>query len=146
MGKKNGGLKPHERPSIIKTALSQRKSIVDLESERCASISFRHLDNSQGASIETWAKKGLFHQTIERLRSICLKPLKSQKGENYDVYNSFPKTSQYSHPSFVPEDAIWARFHLTGINVVAGHIHRNVFYVVFLDDRHGFWETDIQNK
>jgi len=146
MAKNKGGFKPHERPSIIKKAISQRKSIEDIDSEKCASISFRHIDSSQGATINEWAEKGLFEQTIEKLRTICLKSLTSQKGENYHIYNSFPNNSIYSHPIFVPEDAIWARFHLTGINVVAGHIYRNVFYVVFLDNKHGFWEIDRQKK
>lgn len=140
MVKKKGGLKPHEITSIIKKAIAQRKSIIDIDSEKCASISFRHFDSSQGSTINDWAAQGLFDQTIEKFKTICLKPLETQKGENYVVYNSFPANSIYSHPAFVPEDAIWARFHLTGVNVVAGHVYRNVFYVVFLDNKHGFWE------
>ena len=143
---KKGKVKPHQRTSIIKKAISQRKSIVDVDSEQCASISFRHLDSSQGASISVWAQNGLFEQTIEKFKSICLQPLQSQKGENFDVYDDFPPKSSYSYPPFVPEDAIWARFHLTGVNIVAGHIYRNIFYVVFLDNKHGFWEIDRQKK
>lgn len=143
---KKGKIKPHQKTSIIKKAISQRKSIVEVDSEQCAAISFRHLDSSQGASISNWAQHGLFEQTIAHLKSICLKPLETQKGENFDVYNRFPDKSSYSHPTFVPEDAIWARFHLTGVNVVAGHIYRNIFYIVFLDNQHGFWEIDRQKK
>lgn len=139
-------IKPHQKTSIIKNVIAKRKSIIEVDSEKCASISFRHLDSSQGATISDWAQNGLFDQTIEKLKSICLSPLDSQKGENYDIYNTFPATSSYIHPSFVPEDAIWARFHLTGVNVVAGHIYRNIFYVVFLDNKHGFWEMDKQKK
>ena len=136
---KNGKLKPHKKKSLIKEALEKRISVSDIDSEKCASISFRHLDTHQGASISDWAQNGLFDQTITTFKTICQKPLDTQKGNTFDVYNSYPSNSEYKHPSFVPEDAIWARFHLTGINVVAGHVYRNVFYVVFLDDKHGFW-------
>jgi hypothetical protein len=138
--------KPHQKSSIIKNAIAIRKTIIEVDSEKCASISFRHLDFSQGSSITEWAQNGLFEQTIEHLKSICLDPLETQKGKNYDIYNTFPKASSYTHPSFVPEDAIWARFHLTGINVIAGHIYKNIFYIVFLDNKHGFWEMDKQKK
>jgi hypothetical protein len=138
--------KPHKKKSIIKSTLELKSSIKDVFSEECASISFRHLDISQGSTIDEWSQQGLFNQTIEKFKTICLKPLEAQKGENFHVYNTFPSNSKYTHPKFVPEDAIWARFHLTGINVVAGHIYKSIFYVVFFDNQHGFWEINKQKK
>jgi len=73
-----------------------------------------------------------------------------------EVYNQFPSKSDFSHPQFVPHEAMWARFRLEGSTRLIGFMipaeydgtaHQktkmlfdsNVFYVVFLDKDHRFY-------
>ena len=76
----------------------------------------------------------------------------------FSIYGNFPRISDYKHPKHVPHEAKWARFRLEydmrliGF-VVPDELHNktckrtsamfdsNTFYIVFLDDEHGFYKT-----
>jgi hypothetical protein len=56
-------------------------------------------------------------------------------------YKSFPPDSEFRHPRHVPADADWYVMHIEGLPCIAGHMVKNVFYLVFLDKNHKFWPT-----
>lgn len=105
-------------------------------------ISFKYLDREQGQTFEEWETEGILARTIEKLRNYCCNTLKSSIGDGLTIYDSFPKVSDFVKPRHVPEDAQWARIHITGLQVVAGYVNRNVFNVVFLDKDHRFCITE----
>jgi hypothetical protein len=81
---------------------------------------------------------------IETIQGYCCRPLLEQvDGDKFTIYGDFPpkERTRFTPPTFVPEDANWARIHVTGPAVVVGHIIENTFYVVFLDKTHKFYLT-----
>ena len=70
-----------------------------------------------------------------------------------EIYGSFPKKSDFTHPKHVPIDVNWARFRLEsdmrligflippntdGISMAAV----NTFFIVFLDQGHRFYLSE----
>jgi hypothetical protein len=68
-------------------------------------------------------------------------------------HDGFPSLSDFKHPSHVPEDVLWGRFRIDNDTRLAGFViprcfgdekskqyDLNTFYVVFLDDNHGFYK------
>lgn len=109
-------------------------------------VSFQYLDTGQkyGSSWRDWQKVGLLSKAMETLQGYCNRPLLEQVcGNKFTMYNDFPPKEKtlFEHPEHVPEDACWARIHITGAAVLAGHISRDTFYVVFLDKTHKFFLT-----
>ena len=114
----------------------------------CFVISFKHLDRTQGASLEDWDKEHRLHHAIEVLGGYCQRSLRSQMSEKFTIYGGYPKPEKagYNKPTYISEDAEWARIHITGTQIVAGHVFKNTFYVVFLDSEHKFYKTSLQDK
>lgn len=104
-------------------------------------FSFIHLSKDQGASFQQWNEEGKLLAALERLREYSSKKI-SQTDTTFNIYGDFPPKTNFRHPKYIPEDALWARIHVDGKHVIAGHIVRNVFYVVFLDSNHSFWITE----
>lgn len=89
-------------------------------------------------------KQVFFQKCWKFFRVIAADPLLEQVDNNkFSIYGDFPPKHKtlFDCPAFVPEDANWARIHITGAAVVAGHIVQDTFYVVFLDKSHKFWLT-----
>ena len=63
-------------------------------------------------------------------------------GKKFVIYGDFPKHSKFTFPTYVPPDANWARIHINGLHVLAGHVVKNIFYIVFMDNSHSFWEME----
>ena len=101
-------------------------------------ISLRHFDPRQGQTFSEWEEKNILAQTMETLRNYCCDSIQNQLGEKFTIYGDFPSDSEFYHPKHVPEDAEWARIHINGTVIVAGHVERNIFHVVFLDKDHRF--------
>lgn len=109
-------------------------------------FSFQYFDSSQkfASSFKDWQSVGLLSKAIETITGYCAKPLLSQvDGDKFAIYGEFPPKERtgFEFPKHVPEDAEWARIHITGTAVLAGHVVGNIFYVVFLDKTHKFWLT-----
>ena len=141
-------IKPHLQKRFIQSVLeSKAKNISDLNNE-CFVISFRHLDRNQGDSFNTWQKEGKLATALDVLYGYCQRPLDKQFSDNFKLYGNYPPNDKagYRFPPYVPEDAKWARIHINGTQILAGHIVRNVFYIVFLDPNHSFYKTDIQDR
>lgn len=134
--------KAHNRPSLI---AGQSNLTRDIPSNLLA-FNFKFLDQTQGQTIEDWGQCGLLPEAFEVFRCYSSQYVPDAYGDRFKCYKGFPTHSEFSHPRHVPEDAIWASMHLRGKPCVIGHMHENVFYVVFLDKDHRFYPTDIQDR
>lgn len=130
--------------SALLTKLEQKKT----QSKKIENfkVSFQFVDSSQkfGSSFKDWQKEGLLALTLEVFQGYCQRPLWEQvRTDKFTVYNDFPPCDKtmFEKPKHVPEDACWARIHINGSAVVAGHIVDDTFYVVFLDKTHKFFLT-----
>ncbi len=117
------------------------KSIKELGLDEYMVFSFINLSQDQGASFENWREDGLLVKALECLKHYSGKKV-YQTDTTYTIYGDFPPKTKYYHPKNVPPDAKWARIHVDGKHIIAGHIVKNVFYVVFLDSDHSFWVTE----
>jgi hypothetical protein len=141
MGSK-GGKFSTKRKSIM--AGASEKEIYDQE----FLLSFKHLDRIQGQRLSDWDDIGILSQAIETLWGYCGESLVSQSNnKKFTIYGDFPPKDKtdFTHPKHVPEDARWARIHITGKICVIGHVVRNIFNVVFLDMEHRFWISEKKN-
>lgn len=137
-----------KKASIITKSLEEKKaiSIKNTEIKGNFKISLSHLDKEQkfGSGYADWQKAGLLSKFFETFQGYCCRPLLSQvDGDKFTIYGDFPKKdyTEFKYPEHVPEDANWARIHINGVSVVAGHIVEDTFYVVFLDKTHSFYLT-----
>ncbi len=138
-------LQKHKTKSIISETLEAKKTLKNTNFENFK-VSFQYLDTSQkfGSAFRDWQKVGLLSKMMEVLQGYCCRPLREQvDGDKFTIYNGFPprEKTRFEYPSMVPEDALWARIHITGSAIIAGHILQDTFYVVFLDKSHKFWLT-----
>ncbi|MCK9282627.1 MAG: hypothetical protein M0P71_18575 [Melioribacteraceae bacterium] len=144
---KKSKVKPHKKESffadIIKSQKeAQAKNLVD---DEYFLFSLRQLDSTQGQTFEFWQDNMILADLMNVLQGYCCNKLKSQVDKNkFTIYGDFPRAenTEFNHPKHVPEDARWARIHITGEHILAGHIVGNVFYIVFLDYHHKFWISD----
>jgi hypothetical protein len=139
-------IKPHQRKSILTQTIENRPTLKTLSGDRFV-MSFEHLDKSQGATFREWDDAGILSRAMDTLEGYCHAPLRAQTDEKFTIYGDFPpgnKTS-FSHPVHVPEDAEWARLHITGDQCIAGHVVQNTFYLVFLDTNHSFWFSELKH-
>lgn len=136
--------KKHTQSSISEALQSKKKSTnTSFENFK---VSFQYIDTNQkyGSGFKDWQNVGLLSKMLEVFQGYCCRPLLEQvDGSKFTIYGDFPpkEKTYFEHPPNVPEDANWARIHVTGSAVVAGHIVYDTFYVVFLDKTHKFWLT-----
>ena len=110
----------------------------ELGNDKRIVFSFLHFCKNQGATFEEWNEEGKLCKAFEILENYSKKYIRDED-KTYAIYGDFPPNTDFVHPSNVPDDACWARFHVDGQHIIAGHIVNNVFYVVFLDSNHKFW-------
>lgn len=110
-------------------------------------FNFKFLDPAQGQSFGEWEQEGLLSQAFDVFKNYSSQKMASSFSERFKCYKGFPPgdKTEYQHPTHVPEDAKWASMHLQGEPCVIGHIHQNVFYVVFLDKNHKFWISELKH-
>lgn len=131
--------------------VKEKASVNDNERTSNFKLSFQYLDTTQkyGSGFKDWQKAGLLSKALETLQGYCCSPLLKQvDGDKFSIYGAFPASinTMFDYPQNVPEDANWARIHITGPCVVVGHIVNDTFYVVFLDKTHKFWLTKKRRK
>lgn len=135
-------IKNHLRENPLKNI---KKTSIKEEDQNHFVISFKHLDKNQGQTFHEWERDGILAQALNTLSNYCHDTLQNQCfTENFKSYGNFPPSNktEYYFPQHVPLDAEWAAMHVNGRQCLAGHIFRNVFYVVFLDKNHKFWISD----
>jgi len=133
--------KPHERKSIIQKTLEKKKSIASIDADETFHVNFGQLDQTQGNTLDGWDGTHNLAHAIEVLCGYCKRPLIGQFSKKFTNYGDFPEKARknYFPPIHVPEDANWARIHVTGSQCIIGHFIRNIFFIVFLSDDHDFW-------
>jgi hypothetical protein len=69
---------------------------------------------------------------------------KNNLTENEDTYKLLGRRKEPKHVT--PDN--WAVIHIkpNSKEVVAGFLENDVFYIVFLDKEHDFWDTDLQER
>nr|WP_314289561.1 hypothetical protein [uncultured Capnocytophaga sp.] len=118
--------------------------------KRSISFSFQYLDNTQGQTLKEWEAEGLLADFIERTQQISQytveESLRLQYIKQYTKV-AFPPTSKFKEPKHITPDN-WAVIHIKpkSKEVVAGFLENDVFYIVFLDKEHNFWDTDLQDR
>lgn len=134
-----------KQPSVINSTLNSKKKVEDSIVSNFK-VSFQYLDTSQkfGSSFKDWQHAGLLSKMMETLSGYCCRSLTEQVDKDkFTIYGDFPPAdkTEFKYPEHVPEDAKWARIHITGAAVIAGHVISDTFYVVFLDKTHRFYMT-----
>ena len=118
--------------------------------KRSISFSFQYLDNTQGQTLKEWEAEGLLADFIVRTQQISQHTveecLRLQYIKQYTKV-TFPPTSKFKEPKHITPDN-WAVIHIKpkSKEVVAGFLENDVFYIVFLDKEHNFWDTDLQDR
>ncbi|TXJ27112.1 MAG: hypothetical protein E6Q24_09315 [Chitinophagaceae bacterium] len=138
--------KPHQTKSVIKEYTEERARASIDDVEECFVISLKHFDRKQGQRFHEWQESGMLADALETLSGYCSLPLYKQYSDKFTLYGNFPERSAYTHPPHVPQDANWARIHVDGTHILAGHVFRNTFFVVFLDQDHTFYITKGANN
>lgn len=120
---------------------------------------FKYFDNSQqaGQDFNNWTHEQLI-KLLNKLKHYCGNTIQfwqqqkigGGKQSVLEIYDNFPRKSEFCHPRHVPFDVSWARFRLEGDMRLIGFvlpgnecanygISPNTFYIVFLDDKHKFY-------
>ena len=126
------------------------EAIGDKNKKRRISFSIQYLDNTQGQSLKEWEAEGLLANLMLKIQQISQhtveESLRCQFIKQYTKV-SFPPTSKFKEPKHVTPDN-WAVIHIKpeSKEVVAGFLENDVFYIVFLDKEHDFWDTDLQDR
>ncbi|QTE36537.1 hypothetical protein J3L18_25965 [Mucilaginibacter gossypii] len=140
-------IKPNQKKSIIAEAIEKKKSVSDLVDNGLFKISFEHFDREQGQRFEEWQESKMLGEALNTLWNYCFQPLFKQYSDKFTVYGDFPPSNktEFSHPKQVPQDAKWARIHVNGLHCLIGHVIYDTFYLVFLDQEHKFWISELKN-
>ena len=126
------------------------EAIGDKNKKSRISFSIQYLDNTQGQSLKEWEAEGLLADLMLKIQQISQhtveESLRCQFIKQYTKV-SFPPTSKFKEPKHVTPDN-WAVIHIKpeSKEVVAGFLENDVFYIVFLDKEHDFWDTDLQDR
>ncbi|WP_273087209.1 hypothetical protein [Capnocytophaga gingivalis] len=126
------------------------EAIGDKNKKRRISFSIQYLDNTQGQSLKEWEAEGLLADLMLKTQQISQHTVEeSLRLEYIKQYTkvAFPPTSKFKEPKHITPDN-WAVIHIkpNSKEVVAGFLENDVFYIVFLDKNHEFWDTDLQDR
>lgn len=138
------GFQKNKKPTFNELILKTKKESLNVDRSDHFVISFADFDNQQSDSFEDWQDKGLLANALATLSGYCKASLESQlRTDKFTHYGNFPPKghTKFQAPSYITEDANWARIHVNGKSIIAGHYLKNKFYVVFLTDEHNFYLT-----
>ena len=145
MGKGSKGIhkSASQRTSLIAGQANRKENIP----EGLLSFNFKFLDTTQGQTFEEWEKLQLLSQAFAVFKNYSAQTISEAFNDKFKTYKDFPPKDKtdFTHPKHVPEDARWASMHIQGKPCVIGHVHYNVFYVVFLDKEHAFYKTELKH-
>lgn len=109
-------------------------------------FNFKDFDRNQippGQSFEQWQEKGLLSKLLDKLSYISQCNITEAQQKGYlTIYKKFPERSDFKIPNYFEGKVNWAAIKDIGGQKprVAGYVHENVFYVVFLDMNHLFYK------
>lgn len=129
-------------------------------------FNLHYLDLNQPIGLRDELSADFLTQLLEKLKNFSEQdlshwvtmPAGRGNGNMYQIYDKFPKNSEFNHPASVPHDAVWGRFRvdrtirLAGFTIPSILNHKlcsqekfrfctNTFYVVFIDLHHKFYAT-----
>jgi hypothetical protein len=118
-------------------------------------VSYYYLDRSQGQTLEQWSKTEgrllRWENIIQRLNNCNVQQAITQKiiirydKLEADIHN-MPKKSKWKYPqTIISKDIIWCKIVVMQLVRVIGFMEDNIFYVVFLDEKHEFYPTEPNN-
>jgi hypothetical protein len=129
-----------------KGLLSGQANKAGIDPTATLALCLKHFDPNQTQKFEDWEAEKLLSKMLKKIQGYsgchylqCFNP-------KFKQYKSFPPTSEFKHPAHVPQDADWYVMHIEGLPCIAGHMVKNLFYLVFLDKDHKFWPSNIQNR
>ncbi|SDE14933.1 hypothetical protein SAMN04490189_4456 [Pseudomonas koreensis] len=133
--------------------------------ERCK-FNFSFLDLSKPEALKDELSIEFFNELFEKLKHYSTQPISywtteaagRGNGTMLEIYKTFPKRSDFVHPTSVPHEAVWGRFRMDRTVRLAGFFvpnelnHKlckkekyrfctNTFYVVYVDLHHRFYVT-----
>lgn len=118
-------------------------------------VSYIYLDRSQGQTLEKWDQtKGRllrWENIIQRLNTLTVaQALQSRTIIPYNDLDTddhnMPKKSKWKYPEHLRNKEItWCKIVIMQLVRVIGFLEDNVFYVVFLDEKHEFYPTEPKN-
>lgn len=109
-------------------------------------FNFKDFDRNQippGQSFEQWQTDGLLSKLLEKLTYVSQCNITEAQQKGYlTIYRDFPERSDFKIPQYFEGDVNWAVIKDIGGQKarVAGYVHENVFYIVFLDKEHKFFK------
>ncbi len=109
-------------------------------------LCLKHFDRNQRQTFEEWEAEGLLSKMLKKIQGHSGTHYLRCFNSRFKPYKEFPPNSEFKHPAHVPPDADWHVMHIEGLPCIAGHMVKNVFYLVFLDKEHKFFPTDLQNR
>lgn len=155
--------KHNSRKQSFLKKLPLEESVSDVvEAKGKLSFSFKYFDGSQeaGQDFKDWTEKQK-QELLEKLRdysreskSYWLSQRAGVRGlKILEIYNSFPRNTDFSYPRHVPCEVKWARFRMESAVRLIGffiddtiaakfNISTDIFYVVFLDKDHRFYKME----
>jgi hypothetical protein len=126
--------------------LAGQATKADIDPTATLVLCLRHLDPNQSQTFGEWERDGLLSQMLRTIQGYSGTPYLQCFNRRFKRYRAFPANSEFKHPRHVPADADWCVMHIDGLPCIAGHMVKNVFYLVFLDKEHKFFPTDIQER
>ena len=100
---------------------------------------------TQGATFAKWQDDKFLAQACERLKDFSSMKIKSCFSSTFKQYGNWPGHAKLKCPRYVSEKANWASMHIQGKPCFGGHLEKNVFNIVFLDEDHNLWPTHKKN-
>lgn len=119
--------------------------------KRVINFNFSKIVPNKEQTLKTWSDEGLLIILIERIKIVgaLTREEAIHQGliKEYPSKIGFPVNSKLKKPTYLNPKQ-WAVMHLTStsVEVVAGYIENDIFYIVFLDKYHEFWPTDLQSR
>lgn len=118
-------------------------------------ISYIYLDRAQGQSLEQWDRTAgrllRWENIVQRLNTLTVAQALAQqdiiKYNNLDADQfNMPKNSMWKYPAHLNHlKIVWCKIIVMQLVRVIGFMDDNVFYVVFLDEKHEFYPTEPKN-
>lgn len=114
------------------------------------SISFRYFQNHDklpAQSLENWHEDGKLLDMLNSLVHICQNNITAlQSSKRISLYGSFPEkqVNAFDLPEKLSERENWGTIRNVGGQLprIAGFMRDNVFYIVYLDKEHQFYQSE----
>lgn len=155
--------KTNPRKDKLLESLPKDESVSDIsDAKGKLSFSLKYFDASQkaGQDFKDWTDEQK-NQLLNKLRDYSREDKKYWLNQRVgggglkilEIYGTFPRNSDFTHPGHVPENVKRARFRMEGeVRLIGFFIDKadakskglstDIFYIVFLDKNHRFYKME----